>query len=231
MDNIEMDYFPFWRKYANRLDRVQLSDQDLGTLVRAMMNYHFRGIEPEGMSGMMELWWDILREDLDYARERYETSVRNGKKGGRKKKEPDTTQQNPEEGNTITESNTESNTESISNTDTDTNSAASAAAEVSVCKKTYGEFGWIRLSDQEYADLQREMGDEQLRQCIAYIDESAQSTGNRNHWLDWRTVLRRCYQKRWHEASRRNEKQSIPYGASGELGEAELEAIRQVLAT
>lgn len=231
MDNIEMDYFPFWRKYANRLDRVQLSDQDLGTLVRAMMNYHFRGIEPEGMSGMMELWWDILREDLDYARERYETSVRNGKKGGRKKKEPDATQHNLEEGNTITESNTESNTESISNTDTDSNSPASAEAEVSVCKKTYGEFGWIRLSDQEYAALQSEMGDEQLRQCITYIDESAQSTGNRNHWLDWCTVLRRCYQKHWHEASRTKRKDPIPYGASGELGEAELEAIRQVLAT
>jgi hypothetical protein len=231
MSNIDLDYLPLWRKHADRIERVQLSNEDLGALVRAMMRYQFYGIEPEKMTGTLELWWDILREDLDYARERYETSVKNGKKGGRKKKEPEQTQQNLEQGNTITESNTESITESISNTNTDTDSSASAKAEVSVSRKTYGEFGWVRLTDQEYSQLEREMGRPELHRCITYIDESAQSTGNRNHWLDWYTVLRRCYQKKWHEAARSYSKQEIPKGATGYLGEAELEAIRQVLAT
>lgn len=42
-----------------------------------------------------------------------------------------------------------------------------------------------------------ELGETELKRCIAYIDESAQSSGNRNHWKDWSLVIRRCYRDHW----------------------------------
>ena len=235
MNEIEVDYMPIWRRYLPQLRASGLRKRELATLFLAMMEYQFEGKEPKRLSPRVQSFWAVYRFDLDHARARYESAVKNGKKGGRKKKvNSQETQLNPEKGISISESITESISKSITESKTESKTqkeqSPSAEAEVSVCMKTYGEFGWVRLSDQDYSDLQREMGEEQLRRCITYIDESAQSTGNRNHWMDWRTVLRRCYQKRWHEASSYG-KQEIPKGASGQLGEAELEAIQRVLAT
>ena len=55
----------------------------------------------------------------------------------------------------------------------------------------------MELSDAEYAQLLDELGEAELARCIAYIDESAQSTGNRNHWQDWGLILRRCSRECW----------------------------------
>lgn len=230
MQEIQLDYFPIWKKYPDLFNRARLTKEQRGDLLDAMMAYQFQGIEPEEFDPVLQAIWSVVHQDLDFARKRYETSVINGRKGGRKKKqEPAETQNNPEEGNTITESISESIT--ISNTNTNTRETASADAEVSVSLKTYGEYGWIRLTDQEFFDLEREMGAAELHRCISYIDESAESTGNRNNWLNWYVVLKRCFQNRWHEEHRWQSKNEIPKGASGHLGEAELEAIRRVLAT
>ena len=231
MDKIDVEYMPIWRRYLEQIECADLTDQELGTLFRAMMKYQFEGVEPEGLNSVLRVFWAFFRGDLDYARERYETSVKNGKKGGRKKKaKPEETQKNPEEGISITES----ITESITKTETKSSQAVSSAKaedDLSVSKKVYGQYGWVLLSDQEYEQLRNEMGAVDLQACITYIDESAQSTGNRNHWLDWYAVLRRCYQKRWHDTASPCRKQEIPKGASGHLGEIELEAIQRLLAT
>lgn len=63
--------------------------------------------------------------------------------------------------------------------------------------KSFGQYGWVRLSDREYAKLLQDFGQAELNRCIAYIDESAQSTGNKNKWRDWNLVLRRCHRDRW----------------------------------
>lgn len=64
-------------------------------------------------------------------------------------------------------------------------------------KKQYGEYGWVKLSDKEYQDLLTLMGAEELKRCIEYIDSSAESTKNRNHWKGWKEVLRKCYKNGW----------------------------------
>ena len=66
-----------------------------------------------------------------------------------------------------------------------------------VLKNKYGSYGWIELSDREYAQLLAELGEAELARCIAYIDQSAQSTGNRNRWQDWGLILRRCSRESW----------------------------------
>lgn len=60
-----------------------------------------------------------------------------------------------------------------------------------------GEFGWVKLSDEEYNRLVADLGEAELKRCIAYIDESAQSSGNKNHWRDWNLVIRRCSRDGW----------------------------------
>ena len=52
------------------------------------------------------------------------------------------------------------------------------------------------LTEEEYERLQSEFGSEELLRCIKYVDESAQSTGNKNKWKDWNLVLRKCHRER-----------------------------------
>ena len=60
-----------------------------------------------------------------------------------------------------------------------------------------GAYGWVKLTDAQYDALLRDLGEEELRRCITYVDESAQSTGNKNKWKDWNLVLRKCSRNKW----------------------------------
>jgi hypothetical protein len=61
----------------------------------------------------------------------------------------------------------------------------------------HGEYGWVLLSQDEHARLLADLGPEELNRCIKYVDESAQSTGNKNKWKDWNLVIRRCAKQKW----------------------------------
>lgn len=61
----------------------------------------------------------------------------------------------------------------------------------------YGEYEWIKLTDIQYEKLLKDLGQAELDRCIAYIDELAQSTGNKNKWKDWNLVIRRCHRENW----------------------------------
>lgn len=64
-------------------------------------------------------------------------------------------------------------------------------------KKKYGEYGWVKLSDAEYQRLVDEFGERVISHYITYIDESAQSNGNKNKWKDWNLVIRRAIKGKW----------------------------------
>ena len=64
-------------------------------------------------------------------------------------------------------------------------------------RKHYGQYGWIRLTEEEHQTLVKELGDAEVERCIRYVDECAQATGNKNQWSDWSLVLRRCSRDRW----------------------------------
>jgi hypothetical protein len=63
--------------------------------------------------------------------------------------------------------------------------------------KSFGQYGWVKLSQQEYDALLDELGQRELDRCITYLDESAQITGNKNRWRDFGLVIRKCSQERW----------------------------------
>lgn len=79
----------------------------------------------------------------------------------------------------------------------------------------YGEFGWVRLTDEERARLVMDLGAEETDRCIRYIDEAAQSSGNKNKWKDWNLVIRRCSRENW---GRRVERGLSEPAAAGDRG-------------
>lgn len=66
-----------------------------------------------------------------------------------------------------------------------------------VPRHKHGAHGWVRLTEEEYARLIDDLGEEELTRCIDYIDESAQMHGNKNKWRDWNLVIRKCSRERW----------------------------------
>lgn len=73
---------------------------------------------------------------------------------------------------------------------------APAGAE-SENRKKHGEYGWVLLTDEEYDSLVSTHGRDEVHRAIRYIDESAQSTKNKNGWSDWFAVLKRCIRDGW----------------------------------
>ena len=63
--------------------------------------------------------------------------------------------------------------------------------------RKYGEYGWVKLTDLQYQKLLQELGQAELDRCIRYVDESAQSTRNKNKWADWNLVIRKCHRNGW----------------------------------
>lgn len=55
----------------------------------------------------------------------------------------------------------------------------------------------MKLTDDEYARLLADLGEAELARCIDYVDESAQSTGNKNKWKDWNLTVRKCHRDGW----------------------------------
>lgn len=216
-----MSEIPYVCLYSSYLESVApFSEAERGRLLTAMLVYAVRGEEVR-LPGNERYLWPTIKSQIDRDaaayRDRCEKNRDNGKKGGRPEKR--SVFEKPKEKEKENEKKNEKEKESILRP-----GAAPAEAE----KTVYGKFGWIRLSAQEHARLLGELGQAELDRCIAYIDESAQSTGNKNHWLDWEVVLRRCHTNGW-GLERRAQRQEIPKGASGRLGEAELEAIARVL--
>ena len=60
-----------------------------------------------------------------------------------------------------------------------------------------GQYGWVKLTDDQYARLVTDLGQEEADRCITYVDECAQSTGNKNKWRDWNLTVRRCNRDGW----------------------------------
>lgn len=70
-----------------------------------------------------------------------------------------------------------------------------------VPRHKHGAHGWVHLTEEEYARLIDDLGEEELTRCIDYIDESAQMHGNKNKWRDWNLVIRKCSRERWASAA------------------------------
>lgn len=79
-------------------------------------------------------------------------------------------------------------------------------------RKAFGEFGWVKLTDDEYNRLLNDLGETEVKRCIAYVDESAQTTQNKNRWRDWNLVVRKCHKQGWGLNQRQNNTGGYEHG-------------------
>ncbi len=81
--------FLMYYEYEEQLE--DLSDEELGKLVRAMFQYEKLGFEDVELKGITKMAFSFIKRNLKRDKENYdkrsETSKANGKKGGRPKKE------------------------------------------------------------------------------------------------------------------------------------------------
>ena len=61
----------------------------------------------------------------------------------------------------------------------------------------YGEYGWVLLTDEQRDRLIADYGQAEFDRALRYVDESAQSSHNRNKWSDWNLVMRRACREKW----------------------------------
>ncbi len=82
--------------------------------------------------------------------------------------------------------------------------------ESAPARHAHGQYQWVKLTDEEYSRLLADLGEAELARCIAYVDEAAQSTGNKNKWKDWNLTLRKCHRDGWGLDRRANRSASAP---------------------
>ncbi len=67
-----------------------LTDEQLGKIVRAMLDYEINGVLPEFSEPIMQMTFSFVRSNLDRDREKFiercQKNAENGKKGGRPSK-------------------------------------------------------------------------------------------------------------------------------------------------
>lgn len=105
-------------------------------------------------------------------------------------------------------------------------------------EKSYGEYGWVKLTDTEHDKLVKDLGEDTAKACIQRVDELAQQTSNKNKWKDWNLVVRRCAREKWYvpkgwQNSPQQSKRDLTYNSTEEhkgtydtkLSDAELESL------
>lgn len=70
-------------------------------------------------------------------------------------------------------------------------------------RRARGEHGYVKLTDEEYTRLVKDLGQAELNRVIAYVDESAKISRNKNKWSDWNLVLRKASRDGWGAQAKR----------------------------
>ena len=203
--------------YFDILPALEKMDaSDAGRLFVAVLRYAQSGIEPE-LEGAADLVWSFIKSSLDRDALRYrdiqlqaqwKVYCREEKKRGREplrfgdwmlkeKLSFDNIGYQQITGDSYDGVCYPTPTPTPSPTPTVVPSATLPSPAEKPKYTGYGQYGWVKLTDEQYKKLLSDLGETELKRCIAYVDEAAQSTGNKNRWKDWNLVIRRCHRDRW----------------------------------
>ena len=218
-----------------------MSNEQFGELMRAVMAYRFRGEEYTGKDVAVNVAFQFMSSQVD--RSETAKAARSKAAQGRWNAKDDAECMQTDAKPMQSDANDMQNDAECMQTDApiqsspiqsspiQSNSKSKKAdkppAPTNETRKSYGTYGWVKLTDEEYNRLLNDLGEAEVKRCIAYIDESAQTSGNKNKWRDWNLVIRRCSRERWGMNS--YGKAKVPTGASGQLGAAEMENIQRLL--
>ena len=172
-------------------------DAERGRLFTAMLKYSMTGEDPE-LRGNERFLWPAIEAKIDESKKSYEKTCFKNKKNAEKRYDnvPDdaTACDRMPPHATACDSVPNVPTGTITKTETITETETETIRERT---HAHGEYGWVKLTDEQYQRLLTDLGQEELDRCIKYVDESAQSTGNRNKWKDWNLTVRKCHRDGW----------------------------------
>lgn len=209
MDNTR-DYAAVPHEYLEEM--AALNDGEFGRLVRALLEYSKAGT-PIALSGNERFYAVRVMNREDRYQKSYidanEKRSAAGKAGADARwnsqnanacdrirsdaKACDAMRSDGKNGNTETKTKTETKTETETKVPTGENALAPAKPPM----HKFGEYGWVRLTDAQYEKLVADFGQQEADRCIAYVDESAQRTSNKNGWKDWNLTVRKCHRENW----------------------------------
>ena len=188
-----LEYFPCYHSYFKKCEK--LTDQELGRLFRALLKYSETG-ERQELAGRESIAFDFIADDIDRAKQSYDDRCKTNRENVKKRYDGTTVYDGIQSYTTVYESYQNKDKDKDKNKNKD-NSPNGESIPAHAKHRTYGQYGWVRLTDDEYKRLLDEFGEVELLRCINYVDESAQATGNKNKWKDWNLVIRKCHRQNW----------------------------------
>lgn len=221
--------FISYHSYLKTLE--PLSDAECGRLYRACLEYSMAGIEPD-LRGNERILWPTMKEQIDRDSAKYKEKCEklraNSAKGGEKTKakwEPNGSQLEakwpPIDSQMATNEKAKAKANANANAtplrEINTPPKVSPPAEK---RNAYGEYGWVKLTEKQHSNLLSKLGEDELNRCIRVVDESAQSSSNKNKWTDWNLVIQRCSRERWgYRASQPSQPKPKIFRAADYLGD------------
>lgn len=188
------EYFCAYHSYLKQCKG--LSDGELGRLFRALLQYSATGTAPE-FNGRESVAFDFMAANIDRDNiaylEKCQKMRENGQKGADGSKRGQLPQEAPQE----KEEEKEEIKEKALSRESAKKKGAAAPTPQEVLRHKYGEYGWVRLSIDEYNRLVKEYGESVVAHYIAVVDERAQMTGNKNKWKDWNLTVRNAIKGKW----------------------------------
>lgn len=237
---MERTQFTFYESFFKAISRIK-KKADRADAYDIICRYALTQEEPDldSVSDAVAIAFELLRPVLDKAKERAES----GKRGGSKpKSNGENDEAKPKQNESKTEANgklpareKEKENEKEVEIEIENDSVYGASApthapeqQSDACQKATR---FVRPTVQEVADYCRERGNQvDAQRFVDYYTANGWRVG-KNPMKDWKAAVRTWEKQegvspapapRWG-------KPEIPKGASGELGEAELEAIQRVL--
>lgn len=168
---------------------------------------------PEGLAPMEKIAFYAFFPDMEEAWANYEQKINARKKGG--------SNDNGRYRTISNETEEETEEESFSLQEKEKSIKPRRKRPGSLPRKERGEYGWVKLTDAELERLLAEFGEAETARAIQYVDESAQSTGNKNRWKDWNLVVRKCIRGKWGQGKGEQSQPSapdVPVGMRRETG-------------
>ena len=180
------EWFKFWRRNRAQLDIEQLSMESRGKVFTNIMRYFDEDTDLIEMDSIEALAFNVLKVNVDDSIAEYAETSRQNRENVNKR-------WHGEGYDRIRPYTTDTKKE-------DRGQRSEVRSEKDAAKPprtSFGQYGWVKLSDAQHAKLLEDLGQAELSRCIQYIDEAAQQTGNKNKWKDWNLVLRRCSREGW----------------------------------
>lgn len=187
---MERGQFTFYRSFWEAIR--ELSAKDKTAVICSICAYVFDEEVP-ALSGTSKAIFSLIKPTLDSSAKK----AANGKLGGSKSKANDK--------QTAREKEKEDEVEKEGEIE---NECSPPISPPRPARQKHGQYGWVLLTPEEHDRLMQDLGAAELDRCIRYIDEAAQSSGNKNKWKDWNLVIRRCSREGW--GQRYNPKPAMP---------------------